>query len=844
MHVATVSDPARPLADAGDAMSRTASDLIPSASVPTGALSLDVVNYADERADDLVAVAALMPPPPFAAPTATVAVRPARQQERLLRRRGGSITVWRWRTRKPLPATTREKLLHHSRRDRRRAALLRARTEANGGLETETWHAKRFEMARIFGLRLPWRANDRAEASAVRAANEGCVLHDASYWRCLRMSGERGALLALLGRMTDAPAALLAGRLGRGREVCCMLHRLDACPAMAVGPVRLLLCHPTTATTAAATNTTATTAAAINTTATTATATATTGDDDGTAGVWLFVHAAAAAHARVTLRDAAATLGGVVVTRGPALLRFQLRGPTSHAILTRALCVPDEPETTRLPPAPPGSAGDGGGGRRGRIPLGSSESQAATSSSVAWECLSALSSPVSLPPGVVLGITATHPDQAPAPTPPPRRSVGVANPTLRGGAATRELRDLTVSWPPSLAASALFRDDGGKAAARAAVSAAVSVLLVQQPSLAGVPTAASTSACSGERRGRTRVGRRVNASFGGGWDLLLPAGSSAGRAVWRALVLAGARAIGQSELRAIHLHADSPLFPYDAPDTLAGLVAELTEAGKRYAAHASRPPSRRPNHTALRVAQPFGCDFAGLLGVPRTEVSAQPQAEEGTGAGNEGGEGDASAPRMHFGLLRGSHAAAVCAAASAAARAAADAAAPSAASSTASSAGGGEATAEAQQTLPLPPLLRALLPRMLLRVTLHFPAKGCARAPASVFAPRREDLNAFLAGRAHARASGTKGKAWGGTCLPAHANVPLPAGPLVGFVSHGGYNRLLGHGAALAFVAAGPFCELLGSGAGGAHVGGGQVLLLARNPWSRQFRPALAEVRL
>lgn len=38
----------------------------------------------------------------------------------------------------------------------------------------------------------------------------------------------------------------------------------------------------------------------------------------------------------------------------------------------------------------------------------------------------------------------------------------------------------------------------------------------------------------------------------------------------QALILAGARPIGQSELRAISLECGQPLFPYDFPDTYAG----------------------------------------------------------------------------------------------------------------------------------------------------------------------------------------------------------------------------------------------------------------------------------
>jgi len=125
-----------------------------------GSLSLDVMSFAEARHAELLAVASLMPPPQKI--TAAAIARPARQQERLLRRRGGSNTVWRWRTRRPVPSDARQRLLGHSRRDRRRGILLRLRAAESGGLETEAWHAKRFEMVRLFGLRLPWRGRDRA----------------------------------------------------------------------------------------------------------------------------------------------------------------------------------------------------------------------------------------------------------------------------------------------------------------------------------------------------------------------------------------------------------------------------------------------------------------------------------------------------------------------------------------------------------------------------------------------------------------------------------------------------------------------------------------------------------
>ena len=317
----------------GPATQLAPSELIPSL-VGAGALGVDPLRFADERADDLQAVASLLAPkqPPV---RASAVVRLARQEQRLLRRRTGSSVVKRWRTRKPVPATIAQERLGVSRRDRRRASVLRARAEERGGLTTEAWHAKRFQMVRAFGIRLPWRAHDRSVGSAVRAANEACVLHDASYHRVVLLSGEAAAIAELLERSSDLPGGSLAQRLRRGREVACHLHQLDSYPAAALGPARLLPCHSQPCR-------------------------AEGQPPDAAARIWLFIHHAALSEVVAALTCAAATLGsGVGVGRGPRLARLQLRGPLSHAVLCRALALSEAQQaasaataTLPTPPAP------------------------------------------------------------------------------------------------------------------------------------------------------------------------------------------------------------------------------------------------------------------------------------------------------------------------------------------------------------------------------------------------------------------------------------------------------------------------------------------------------------
>ena len=167
------------------------SSLLPSASMHARH-KLDVMEFAAERADDMRAVWQLLKPPSRTGPTGIKP--PERLRRRLLRRRTNSTTVWRWHTRRPVPANLVDKVRGRSRRDLRRPSTLRERAAARGGLETEAWHAKRFNMVTMWGLRLPWRARDRGDRAALRATNRTVTLHDASYLRPLEVRGEAALL--------------------------------------------------------------------------------------------------------------------------------------------------------------------------------------------------------------------------------------------------------------------------------------------------------------------------------------------------------------------------------------------------------------------------------------------------------------------------------------------------------------------------------------------------------------------------------------------------------------------------------------------------------------------------
>ena len=735
--------------------------------------------------------------------------RPIRHQHRLNRRRTGSNVVWRWHTRSSVAADKRQALLGQSRRDRRRASVLRARAANGGGLETEAWHAKRFAMVNMFGLRLPWRAADRSEGSAVRVANEACVLHDASYWRCMRVVGSRSAVFALLEQTTDITAERLSARLGLGREVQCRLFESSSNPAAisVVGPVRLLTCHDSNL-------------------------------SEGDAAVWLFVHPTALPLASTVLVAAIGLLGGhsVAVSPGPTLLRFQLRGPTSHAVLTRALAHVDD---TPAPP-PPTSVGS-----PSAAPL-----RQPVSGLPVWRALCALSSTAMLPSRVVLAVCVSHPTHVRPPAAGRAANPVRPSPLLQG---------LLTAWPPSLAnRSALYAAATDAAATgaevtgsgrRSATAAPLELLLVQEPAAATMgsgftPHSHSFGAAAGVRGG-----------FGSGWDVLLPAGS--GRAVWHALVQAGARVVGLKEMHALGLHAEQPFVSHDTPDDLVRLQRELAEAQIQHEAPAARLSSHKPR-PATKLMKRFGPDWTGhapcraspaYSGAPfrAQEPTAAPLVPEPTvkeGVQEDAGTTLAAAESptaqpvalvqlVHFCRLRTAKE-------------------PTIALTTALSAAAGAMPLapadEKAATSCMPALPRTILPRMLLRVRLTLPRRGAARAPAFIFAAEQSAIDAW-----HSDLQ------WRGSLLTTGRGPDIKirqAGELLGLVTDGGFSRLLGCGVAVGYCAAVPFLALLLGPAnlacrhGDGEVGGGPfsfrgaILVMVRSAHSRMLRPAIAEVLL
>ena len=79
-----------------------------------------------------------------------------------------------------------------SRRTRRlhRTYLLESVGEKHRLPATHVWHAKRFRMENMWGMRLPVHVSDKGERAILRLSQHRCCIHDRSYLDCWRVSGD------------------------------------------------------------------------------------------------------------------------------------------------------------------------------------------------------------------------------------------------------------------------------------------------------------------------------------------------------------------------------------------------------------------------------------------------------------------------------------------------------------------------------------------------------------------------------------------------------------------------------------------------------------------------------
>ncbi|KAG1669489.1 hypothetical protein FOA52_015656 [Chlamydomonas sp. UWO 241] len=526
-------------------------------------------------------------------------------------------------------------------------------------LETHAWHARRFKMEPRWGVLLavaPF-GRCRGSRSALHHARRGALVHDASYWSCLRLGGTREQLEAMLRAVSDPgllSRALSRSDVSRGAsEFGLMLHAPGQFPRGALCPARALFVPPATPCGPSDGGSSGGGSGSADDGG---------GDEDGGGtssggALWMWVHAAGAADAARALACAAASVGASPPLPLP-LRRLELLGPRAEAALAAV-----------LRPAGAGGPGGSGGGRMWAGVCAQRRGEGvggAPRREWAW------------PVDAVVGVRAVDPRVA-APVRLGLLGVSVARqPREAEPLPAWSLGRLQAAWPRAgdwasdvaellalggggggggpgsgggacegPAAGVVARPVGGqrvgeaRRAARAAAAAPdrdVSMLsergsdgggsseddhdgdsddAMEEDASGGGGTGRSSSgggaSGSGSGRGATvpllLVHRRHGGSCGArgglpGWSVVLPAGWVG--PLWGALTYTGARAATQLEWHwSASGAAAAPCFPYDFPHTPAGR-AWATETRARHAAAAARRPAGRARRVAAGAYVPWG----------------------------------------------------------------------------------------------------------------------------------------------------------------------------------------------------------------------------------------------
>ncbi|TPX34544.1 hypothetical protein SmJEL517_g02836 [Synchytrium microbalum] len=430
-------------------------------------------------------------------------------------------------------------------------------------LETHIWHAKRMKMIEIWGYRLAEHPNDKSLRSAFRAGNTQCVIHDASYTGTIELSGSLTNIKALLLHLIDpSTVPVSSARYTSGiRSGDSFLHRVDQYPFGALCPVKFLWKPDTNA------------------------------NEATLRTLWLFVHPSAFNDALEEVTIAVSHAEGIAVKRlDTELVRFELSGPRSHAILQQVL----------------------------KIPLDLNQS----ASVLLWNDLLHLRTPVSLPPSVVVGLAVDDPRLSFPPRMPSRTDMVPLS-------AQAKIESHLVNWPNNVPMSDIWDESirqrvGTERASEADLNTRRSQNLIPGTRLKSTDQDALIPILliqrSAAHQTQESVALQSSRGLADGWDVILP--KEWGHAFWKSFIFAGARAGGLRERHNAHFESGLPHFPYEYPETHAGrsysMGIQLKEQGK----WSRRPPAKRVNYSKLKVPSPFRAPFETLVKSPFGKASS------------------------------------------------------------------------------------------------------------------------------------------------------------------------------------------------------------------------------
>lgn len=170
--------------------------------------AIDVEKFVNSRAFEIQAIQTSMRSAAAASTT-----RAFQSLPRHLRRRAASHNPRRVPKRLRSKATAEIDSKDQTTKVQKKRAKLRARGGISGvnvterwrrrqqdkiWLETHVWHAKRMKMETMYGYRLGLTPTLKSHRPAYRAARRSCIIHDASYYSIMELSGSRNDLVKVL----------------------------------------------------------------------------------------------------------------------------------------------------------------------------------------------------------------------------------------------------------------------------------------------------------------------------------------------------------------------------------------------------------------------------------------------------------------------------------------------------------------------------------------------------------------------------------------------------------------------------------------------------------------------
>ncbi|XP_072016978.1 ribonucleases P/MRP protein subunit POP1-like [Amphiura filiformis] len=480
-----------------------------------------------------------------------------------------------------------------SRRHRRRHSNLRQeferRQRQHAWLETHLWHAKRFKMADLWGMRIPVQPSDKSARATYRAVAKHCLIQDISYHGVIEVKGPQDSVLEALSHLTSQQTGLTFGSkvyISGSHHGELTLYRKDKYPHSALCPVDFLW-----------------------------RALPSEEQEKQESRVerqlWIWVHPACCDTVLTEITDVCRQDTGIRVHGlKDELVRFRLRGPLSHPILLDALQAAD---VVSMPTDSSSSTSDETWWEKFYSKAENTESHKEQQST--WQKLQAVQSSSELNPRCVMALTVRDPRIL---IPQKRTKVMVDPAKVKvppsSSTSSSAFNSLSPLWDADVCEAVkttqVVQHQLNQERAKLLVpgtepnlgrqESRIPVLLLHNPGVKG----------QGSRQGIM--------GYGTGWDVVLPGGWAMG--FWIALIYRGARAGGVRESRSCSLQQGLPHFPEDSIDTEAGKAQAEMQRKEMERIQGRKPPAKRPNYAKLGIPSPFNLEWVKLVDDWRKEI--------------------------------------------------------------------------------------------------------------------------------------------------------------------------------------------------------------------------------